>query len=178
MNSQSGKGGVAYIMKTDHGIAMPRAMQVDFSRVVQTVTDAEGGEVDSKAMWDIFANEYLETHSPVEQVSVTVNNAETEDKDASVTAKVIHEGTERTIEGSGNGPIAAYADALGNLGLDIEVLEYSQHARTAGDDAEAACYILATINGSSVWGVGIAGSTTYASLKALVSAANRAHSSL
>lgn len=178
VNSQSGKGGVAYIMKTDHGIAMPRAMQVDFSRVVQTVTDAEGGEVDSKTMWDIFANEYLETKSPVEQLSVSVQNAETEDKDATVTAKVIHDGEERSIEGTGNGPIAAYADALGNLGLDIEVLEYSQHARSAGEDAEAACYILATVNGSSVWGVGIAGSTTYASLKALVSAANRAHANL
>lgn len=178
VNSQSGKGGVAYIMKTDHGIAMPRAMQVDFSRVVQTVTDAEGGEVDSKTMWDIFANEYLETKSPVEQLSVSVQNAETEDKDATVTAKVIHDGEERSIEGTGNGPIAAYADALGNLGIDIEVLEYSQHARSAGEDAEAACYILATVNGSSVWGVGIASSTTYASLKALVSAANRAHANL
>lgn len=178
VNSQSGKGGVAYIMKTDHGIAMPRAMQVDFSRVVQTVTDAEGGEVDSKTMWDIFANEYLETKSPVEQLAVSVQNAETEDKDATVTAKVIHDGEERSIEGTGNGPIAAYADALGNLGIDIEVLEYSQHARSAGEDAEAACYILATVNGSSVWGVGIASSTTYASLKALVSAANRAHANL
>ncbi|MDK4240543.1 2-isopropylmalate synthase [Corynebacterium pseudodiphtheriticum] len=178
VNSQSGKGGVAYIMKTDHGIAMPRAMQVDFSRVVQTVTDAKGGEVDSKTMWDIFANEYLETKSPVEQLSVSVQNAETEDKDATVTAKVIHDGEERSIEGTGNGPIAAYADALGNLGIDIEVLEYSQHARSAGEDAEAACYILATVNGSSVWGVGIASSTTYASLKALVSAANRAHANL
>lgn len=178
VNSQSGKGGVAYIMKTDHGIAMPRAMQVDFSRVVQTVTDAEGGEVDSKTMWDIFANEYLETKYPVEQLAVSVQNAETEDKDATVTAKVIHDGEERSIEGTGNGPIAAYADALGNLGIDIEVLEYSQHARSAGEDAEAACYILATVNGSSVWGVGIASSTTYASLKALVSAANRAHANL
>lgn len=109
---------------------------------------------------------------------MSVQNAETEDKDATVTAKVIHDGEERSIEGNGNGPIAAYADALGNLGIDIEVLEYSQHARSAGEDAEAACYILATVNGSSVWGVGIAGSTTYASLKALVSAANRAHANL
>lgn len=178
VNSQSGKGGVAYIMKTDHGIAMPRAMQVDFSRVVQTVTDAEGGEIDSKAMWDIFANEYLDNTAPLEQISVSVKNAETEDQNATVTAQVVHNDEERSIEGTGNGPIAAYADALGTLGLDIEVLEYSQHARSAGEDAEAACYILATINGSSVWGVGIAGSTTYASLKALVSAANRAHASV
>ena len=177
VNSQSGKGGVAYIMKTDHGINMPRQMQVEFSGVVQAVTDSEGGEVNSKNMWDIFATEYLDTDSPVEQVSVRVDNAETDEDEAKVTATVIHDGKETTITGSGNGPVAAYANALEQLGIDAEVQEYSQQSRTAGDDAEAACYIYATVNGSAAWGVGIAGSITRASLKALTSAVNRSLSS-
>lgn len=174
VNSQSGKGGVAYIMKTDHGINLPRQMQVEFSGVVQQVTDSEGGEVNSKNMWDIFATEYLDTVAPVEQVSMRITNAETEEDEATITATVLHEGTEKTITGTGNGPVAAYANALEQLGIDVEVQDYSQQSRTAGDDAEAACYIYATVNGSAAWGVGIAGSITRASLKAVTSAVNRA----
>ena len=174
VNSQSGKGGVAYIMKTDHGINLPRQMQVEFSNVVQAVTDSEGGEVNSKNMWDIFATEYLDVREPVEQVTVHVENAETDEDQATVVATVIHEGQEKEITGAGNGPVAAYANALEQLGIDAEVQSYSQQSRTAGDDAEAACYIYATVNGSAAWGVGIAGSITRASVKALTSAVNRA----
>lgn len=174
VNSQSGKGGVAYIMKTDHGINLPRQMQVEFSNVVQAVTDSEGGEVNPKNMWDIFATEYLDVREPVEQVTVHVENAETDEDQASVTATVIHEGQEKEVTGTGNGPVAAYANALEQLGIDAEVQSYSQQSRSAGDDAEAACYIYATVNGSAAWGVGIAGSITRASLKALTSAVNRA----
>ncbi|WP_293771974.1 2-isopropylmalate synthase [uncultured Corynebacterium sp.] len=174
VNSQSGKGGVAYIMKTDHGINLPRAMQGEFSAAVQEVTDSEGGEVNSKAMWDIFAREYLDRTAPLEQVSTSIQNAETTDGDVTLTATVIYAGQESTITGKGNGPIAAYANALEGLGIDFEVIEYSQQARTAGDDAEAACYVAADVNGSQVWGVGIAGSTTNASLAAMTSAINRA----
>ncbi|MGV0869820.1 2-isopropylmalate synthase [Corynebacterium kalidii] len=175
VNSQSGKGGVAYIMKTDHGIDMPRPMQVEFSGVVQAVTEAEGGEVNSKAMWDIFTGEYLERTSPLEQISVTVDGPQTEGSETKVTAEIEWEGTARTIQGRGNGPIAAYCNALESVGVDVEVQEYFQHARTAGDDAEAAAYVLAEIDGQQVWGVGIAGSITYASLKAITSGVNRAH---
>ncbi|MBV7293524.1 2-isopropylmalate synthase [Corynebacterium sp. TAE3-ERU16] len=175
VNSQSGKGGVAYIMKTDHGIALPRPMQVEFSATVQAVTDSEGGEVNSKNMWDIFAGEYLDRRAPLEQVSVRVDAAETENDQATVTAHVIHNGEEQTVTGHGNGPVAAYANALETLGIDVEVQDYSQHARTAGDDAEAAAYVYADVNGTRVWGVGIAGSITYASLKAITSAVNRAN---
>ena len=174
VNSQSGKGGVAYIMKTDHGIKMPRAMQPEFSNVVQAITDAEGGEVNSKHMWDIFNQEYLERTNPLEVTSFDIDNAEAEDEDASVDVTVIYNGKESKISGHGNGPIAAYANALEKLDIDFEVLEYSQHARTAGDDAEAACYIGADVNGMKMWGVGIAGSTTRASLRAMTSAVNRA----
>ncbi|MCQ9352886.1 2-isopropylmalate synthase [Corynebacterium sp. 153RC1] len=174
VNSQSGKGGVAYIMKTDHGLALPRPMQVEFSSVVQAVTDSEGGEVDSKNMWDIFALEYLDKASPLEQVNVVIDAAQKEGDPVSITAIVGYNGEEREITGTSNGPIAAYAKALESLGIDVEVQEYVQHARTAGDDAESACYIYADVNGEKVWGVGIASSITYASLKAITSAVNRA----
>lgn len=174
VNSQSGKGGVAYIMKTDHGINLPRQMQAEFSSVVQAITDSEGGEVNSKEMWDVFATEYLDVTEPVEEVSIRIVNAETDADEVTVTATVIHEGSEKEITGTGNGPVAAYANALEQLGIDAEVQFYSQQARSSGDDAEAACYIYATVNGSAAWGVGIAGSITRASIKALTSAVNRA----
>ncbi|MGP6175552.1 2-isopropylmalate synthase [Corynebacterium sp. A21] len=173
VNSQSGKGGVTYIMKTDHGLNLPRAMQPEFSSVVQAVTDSEGGEVNSKNMWDIFATEYLDRSDVLELVSVKVDNAETENEEATVTAHLIHDGEEKTVVGHGNGPIAGYANALEQLGIDVEVQDYSQHSRTAGDDAESAAYIYAEVNGTTTWGVGIAGSITYASLKAVTSAINR-----
>ena len=174
VNSQSGKGGVAYIMKTDHGLNLPRAMQVEFSSVVQAVTDAEGGEVNSKAMWDIFAGEYLDRTAPIEPISLTVEGGKSDDDDSQVTVHLVHNGEEKTLTGHGNGPVAAYANALESVGIDLEVQDYSQHSRTAGDDAEAAAYIRAEVNGQKVWGVGIASSITYASLKAVTSAANRA----
>lgn len=173
VNSQSGKGGVAYIMKTDHGINMPKAMQPEFSAVVQNITDSEGGEVNSKNMWDIFASTYLDLDTPLELGNYHIDAAEAEDQDTRVAATVTYEGTQRDIEGAGNGPIAAFANALEQIGIDFEVQDYSQRARTAGDDADAACYIYADVDGTSAWGVGIAGSTTRASLEAIVSAVNR-----
>ena len=173
VNSQSGKGGVAYIMKTDHGINMPKAMQPEFSAVVQNITDSEGGEVNSKNMWDIFASTYLDLDTPLELGNYHIDAAEAEDQDTRVAATVTYEGTRRDIQGAGNGPIAAFANALEQLGIDFEVQDYSQRARTAGDDADAACYIYADVDGTSAWGVGIAGSTTRASLEAIVSAVNR-----
>lgn len=173
VNSQSGKGGVAYIMKTDHGINMPRAMQPEFSAVVQNITDSEGGEVNSKNMWDIFAATYLDLDSPLELTHYRIDAAEEDGQDTRVAATVTYEGAEREIEGAGNGPIAAFANALERIGIEFEVQDYSQRARTAGDDADAACYIYADVDGTSAWGVGIAGSTTRASLEAIVSAVNR-----
>lgn len=174
VNSQSGKGGVAYIMKSDHGLNLPRSMQVDFSSVVQAVTDSEGGEVNSKAMWDIFAGEYLDRETPLEQIALTVDAPQVESDETRVQARIVYNGSEQVVSGHGNGPLAAYANALEELDINVEVQEYSQHARTAGDDAEAAAYVLADVNGMKVWGCGIAGSITYASLKAVTSAVNRA----
>ncbi|OHO33154.1 2-isopropylmalate synthase [Corynebacterium sp. HMSC034B08] len=175
VNSQSGKGGVAYIMKTDHGINIPKAMQPEFSAVVQNITDSEGGEVNSKNMWDIFAQTYLDLDTPLDLASYRIDAAEEEGEDTRVSAVVSYEGARREVQGSGNGPIAAFANALEHIGIDFEVQDYSQRARTAGDDADAACYIYADVDGTSAWGVGIAGSTTRASLEAIVSAVNRSY---
>ncbi|MDY5786393.1 2-isopropylmalate synthase [Corynebacterium sp.] len=172
VNSQSGKGGVAYIMKTDHGITMPKKMQPEFSAIVQAITDKEGGEVNSKNMWDIFATTYLDADSPLELVDYEVTG-EDHEVIAHVNAQVEYMGTHHQVTGTGNGPVAAFAQALESLGVDFEVQDYTQRSRTAGDDAEAVCYIYAEVNGARAWGVGIAGSTTRASLEAIVSAANR-----
>ncbi|MGV0394933.1 2-isopropylmalate synthase [Corynebacterium uberis] len=174
VNSQSGKGGVAYIMKTDHGMHLPRPIQVEFSQAIQAVTDAEGGEVSSKSMWDIFAQEYLEPDSPLNLEHISVDNPAADSGDVTATVEVTFKGEARQITGTGNGPVAAYTNALESLGVDVEVQDYSQHALTAGDDADAACYVRAFVNGTSAWGVGIASSTTAASIRAVNSAINRA----
>ncbi|WP_066907705.1 2-isopropylmalate synthase [Millisia brevis] len=178
VNSQSGKGGVAYIMKADHGLVLPRRLQIEFSRAVQQVTDGEGGEVTPKEMWDIFAEEYLNPIRPLERMRQRVTASEIDGGTDTVTAVVLVDGVEREITGSGNGPVAAFVDALAGIGFQVGVLDYGQHALSAGDDAQAAAYVEANVlrpdgESISVWGVGIAPSTTTASLRAVVSAVNR-----
>ncbi|WP_186627229.1 2-isopropylmalate synthase [Rhodococcus sp. BP22] len=179
VNSQSGKGGVAYIMKSDHGLALPRRLQIEFSQAVQRITDGEGGEVSPKEMWDVFAEEYLSPVRPLERIKQRVIAAETDGGTDSIVATILLDGVEQDITGSGNGPLAAFVDALSTVGYDISVLDYSEHAMSAGDDAQAAAYVEASVTGPSgtavtVWGAGIATSITTASLRALVSAVNRA----
>ena len=174
VNSQSGKGGVAYIMKTDHQLKLPRRLQIEFSQAVQRVTDTAGGEVSAKAMWDVFATEYLTPITPLERVRQKVVASETDGGLDSLTAVVKLDGVEKEIEGSGNGPLAAFVDALSEVDLDVRVLDYSEHALTGGEDSSAAAYVEAAVGGSVVWGVGIAPSITTASLRAVVSAVNRA----
>lgn len=174
VNSQSGKGGVAYIMKTDHGIDMPKAMQPEFSAVVQNITDSEGGEVNSKNMWDIFATTYLDLDAPLELHSFRTSDEESTDATTTgIRASVTYNGQDHYVAGVGNGPIAAFANALEHIGINVEVQDYSQRARSAGDDADAACYIYADVDGKRAWGAGVAGSTTLASMQAIVSAVNR-----
>ena len=175
VNSQSGKGGVAYIMKTDHGMTLPRRLQIEFSREIQKLTDGEGGEVSPKEMWDVFAEEYLHPIRPLERMRQKVDASEVDGGDDHITAVVKIDGVEREISGTGNGPLAAFVNALGPAGFDVRVLDYSEHAMTAGDDAHAASYVEAEVNGEPVWGVGVASSITTASLRAVVSAVNRAH---
>ncbi|QIS01220.1 2-isopropylmalate synthase [Nocardia brasiliensis] len=175
VNSQSGKGGVAYIMKTDHGLALPRRLQIEFSQAVQRITDGEGGEVTPKEMWDVFAAEYLSPIRPLERIRQKVTASETDGGTDTIAVVVKVDGVEQEITGTGNGPLAAFIDAIATVGFDVRVLDYSEHAMSAGDDAQAAAYVECAIGDKVVWGVGIATSITTASLRAVVSAVNRAH---
>ncbi|MGP4054646.1 2-isopropylmalate synthase [Mycobacterium sp. 4D054] len=177
VNSQSGKGGVAYIMKADHGLVLPRRLQIEFSRVIQLIAEGsggEGGEVSPKEMWDAFYEEYLAPIRPLERMRQKVDAAEIDGGTDTITAVVKVDGEEREIVGAGNGPLAAFVDALGAIGFHVNVLDYSEHAMSAGEEAQAAAYVEAAIGGKTVWGVGIATSITTASLRAVVSAVNRA----
>ncbi|KAA9154044.1 2-isopropylmalate synthase [Amycolatopsis acidicola] len=171
VNSQSGKGGVAYIMKTEHQLDLPRRLQIEFSQVVQRHTDSEGGEVDPATMWHAFATEYLERETPLRLISqhVTANGQ------YDLTATVRVDGEEQEITGRGNGPIAAFFDALATIGYDIRLMDYSEHTMTPGDDSKAASYIECAIDDKVYWGVGIDSSIVTASLRAVVSAVNRAN---
>jgi 2-isopropylmalate synthase len=177
VNSQSGKGGVAYIMKADHGLVLPRRLQIEFSRVIQQIAEGlggEGGEVSSKEMWDAFADEYLAPVRPLERIKQRVIGSEVDGGIDVIEATVNLDGVETEIRGEGNGPLAAFVDALGTVGVDVHVLDYSEHAMSAGEEAAAAAYVEASVGGRTVWGVGIATSITTASLRAVVSAVNRA----
>jgi 2-isopropylmalate synthase len=171
VNSQSGKGGVAYVMKAEHGLDLPRRLQIEFSRVIQEVAETYGGEVTPEQIWDCFAVEYLRP-GPVEVVghqSISEN-----EESERLQVKLLLEGADRTAVGTGNGPIASFVDALAGLGIDIRVLDYDEHAVGAGADARAASYIEAAVGDRVLWGVGIHPSIVTASLRAVASAANRA----
>ncbi|SDR03057.1 2-isopropylmalate synthase [Thermostaphylospora chromogena] len=176
VNSQSGKGGVAYIMKTDHKLDLPRRLQIEFSRIIQARTDAEGGEVTPEQMWEIFADEYLPSATKRwgRLGLLAHRNVSTVDGKDKISADVRLDGEIREVEGIGNGPISAFCDALGTLGIDVRVLDYTEHAMSAGTDAKAASYVECQIGEKTLWGVGIDASATTASLKAIVSAVNRA----
>jgi 2-isopropylmalate synthase len=171
VNSQSGKGGVAYIMKADHHLDLPRRLQIEFSRVVQARTDAEGGEVTPAQMWEAFAAEYLSAGALTLQAHRTSSAVDAKD---AVTAEVSVDGQARQIEGVGNGPISAFCDALGSLGIDVRVLDYTEHALSAGSDAQAAAYVECEVGGQARWGIGVDTNTVTASLRAVLSAVNRA----
>jgi 2-isopropylmalate synthase len=171
VNSQSGKGGVAYIMKADHHLDLPRRLQIEFSRVVQARTDAEGGEVTPAQMWEAFAAEYLSPGAVTLQAHRTSSAVDAKD---AVAAEVSVNGQARQIEGVGNGPISAFCNALGSLGIDVRVLDYTEHALSAGSDAQAAAYVETDVGGRALWGVGIDTNTVTASLRAVLSAVNRA----
>lgn len=125
-------------------------------------------------MWDAFADEYLNPITPLERMHQKLIAAETDDGTDRIEAVVLVDGVETEIAGEGNGPLAAFVDALGHIGVQVNVLDYSEHAMSAGEEAQAAAYVEAQIGGNTVWGVGIAPSITTASLRAVVSAVNRA----
>jgi len=169
VNSQSGKGGVAYIMKSEHHLDLPRRMQIEFSGVVQRHTDDAGGEVGPQRMWEIFEQEYLTPR----RVVVSAYSVSTVDGKVEIAADAkFDEGAVR-LEGVGSGPIEAFTHALRDHGIGIRILDYAEHALTAGDDAQAAAYVECEIDGEVRWGVGIDTSILTASLKAVTSAVNR-----
>jgi 2-isopropylmalate synthase len=174
VNSQSGKGGVAYLLKAEHKLDLPRRAQIEFSRVIQERTDAEGGEMTSDEIWDVFQAEYLDRERPLELNSVHTSSAAGE-RDA-LDVNVYVDGELRTLHGEGNGPIAAFVTAINGLdqNFDVRVLDYAEHALSSGGDAVAAAYVECLVHDTVYWGVGIDANIVTASLKAVISAVNRA----
>ena len=177
VNSQSGKGGVAYIMKSEHNLDLPRRLQIEFSRVVQAHTDADGGEVGADELWRIFRLAYLRADGPLQLVGV--DSSAMSDGRNTLTARVVSGGRPRTISGEGNGPVSAYVDAISGLGHRVRVLDYAEHALSAGGDALAAAYVECEVgegeDATVVWGVGMDVNIVVASLQAVTSAVNRTH---
>ena len=171
VNSQSGKGGVAYLMKTEHAMDLPRRLQIEFSQVIQRVTDVDGGEVTPEQMWDVFAAEYLQPRTPLALVG---HESTTDDGEVEVRSRIRVNGSEQVVRGRGNGPIAAFVTALGGIGYQIRVLDYAEHALSSGGDARAAAYLEVTVGDRTLWGVGVDANIVTASLRAVLSAVNRA----
>ncbi|WP_344646323.1 alpha-isopropylmalate synthase regulatory domain-containing protein, partial [Streptomyces durmitorensis] len=176
VNSQSGKGGIAYVLQNDHKLDLPRRMQVEFSKIIQTKTDTEGGEVTPDAIWGIFQDEYLPNPAnPWGRIQVK-NGQTTTDKDGTdtLTVEATVDGEDTVLTGTGNGPISAFFHALQGIGIDVRLLDYQEHTMSEGASAQAASYIECAIGDKVLWGIGIDANTTRASLKAAVSAVNRA----
>lgn len=180
VNSQSGKGGISYLMKSEKDLDLPRRLQIEFSQVVQHHTDDSGTEVTADALWRIFTDEYLPVDAAsdlapwgrfaLRGTSITT----TEDGRADLTVELVDNGVERTVHAAGNGPIAAFVAALGEVGVQVQVLDYAEHALSAGGDATAAAYVECAVGDQTLWGAGIDPSISTASLKAIISAVNRA----
>ncbi|MBD2760157.1 2-isopropylmalate synthase [Yimella sp. cx-573] len=179
VNSQSGKGGSAYILKSEYGLDLPKRLQIEFSGVVQKRTDTAGGEVTPAQLWELFCDEYLPSTDAESKgwgrfrpIGHTVDST-SEGRDHLV-AQLLDHGQEITLEGWGNGPIAAFVDALSTIGIDARVLDYAEHAMSAGGDAKAASFVEVATGDRVLWGVGVHSSIVKASLTAILSAVNRA----
>jgi 2-isopropylmalate synthase len=171
VNSQSGKGGIAYLMETEHGMVLPRRLQIEFSRTIQTITEDTGTEISPEALWAAFEAEYFPAAVSVRLATHEVTTSESGTK---VVAQVLVDGVRTKVVGEGNGPLSAFVHALAHdLGVELSVHDYAEHAVSAGTDAQAVAYVEADADGTVRWGVGIDGSIITASLKAVVSALNR-----
>ena len=173
INSQSGKGGVAYVMDAEHGLDLPRNLQVEFSKTVQAITESTGTVIRPGEMWDVFSQTYLPDDAGLRLIGSEVT---TGGKRTTVTAQLLVDGRPQTVLGEGNGPIDALVSGLRReLGVEFEVRDYREHALTSGSEASAVAYVEAEgPDGSTWWGVGMDSSILDASLGAVVSAANRA----
>ena len=170
VNSQSGKGGVAYVMKTGHSLDLPRRLQIEFSKHIQLRTDEEGGEVSPAEIWETFNREYL---APGEVELLDHQSSSVVDGKHRLAAELSITGTPQEVEGTGNGPISAFCAALASIGVDVRVLDYAEHALTEGTDAQAAAYVEVATGDQVLWGVGVDTNTATASMRAILSAVNR-----
>jgi 2-isopropylmalate synthase len=176
VNSQSGKGGVAWLLKSEHGLDLPRGLQVEFGQVVQRITDGEGGELAPARLWREFEAAYLTATLPYELVGYR-NESGADDGDGTdtIAARIRERGVERVITASGNGPIDAFTRALGeHCGVAVRLRDYHEHAMSGGANATAAAYVDLDVDDVAVWGVGIHPNIVTASLRAILSAVNRA----
>ncbi|MGW5854629.1 2-isopropylmalate synthase [Micrococcus sp. 2A] len=178
VNSQSGKGGVAYLLKSEHKLDLPRRAQIEFSHVIQELADAQGGEVSGADLWKVFQDEYLPAEDAADRWGRyrigSVESASDEDGGFRMTVELAVDGRVETRTATGNGPIDAFLAILAQDGTDVRVLDYTEHALSEGGSAMAAAYVEAAVGDRVLWGVGLDHNTTTASLKALVSAVNRA----
>ena len=172
INSQSGKGGISYILEQDYGVTLPRRMQIDFSQVIQKQADETGKELDSKEIWESFENYYLKNNS--KKISYNSHEIQSSKEKDVIKLSLIEENKEIQIEGTGNGPIDAFINALNDhLSSDFKVSDYHQHSISSGSDASAAAYIEIQNKNSSDWGAGIDQNTTVASYKAILNCINK-----
>ena len=183
VNSQSGKGGVAYLLGTTRKLELPRRLQIEFSRIVQRHTDTYGGEVDGARLWSIFADEYLPAAAAPEaelsrwgrfELRGATLTSTGDDEDSTLTVTLVDGGEEKHLTAAGNGPLDAFVTALEGTGLSVRILDYAEHALSEGHDAKAASYVECEVDGQVLWGVGIDPSITTSSFKAVISAVNRA----
>ncbi|SHH03845.1 2-isopropylmalate synthase [Massilia sp. CF038] len=172
VNSQSGKGGMAYLLEQEYGLALPRRLQIEFARAVQAETDASGREIDAAGIYAIFARTYLERTTPWAYISHQLSEDSSRAVPVQISVSLDQHGAAQQRTGSGNGPIDAFVDALG---LEIKLMDYHEHAIGAGADARAACYVEVRVaGGPTVFGCGIDPNIVTASFKAVLSALNRA----
>ena len=172
INSQSGKGGISYILEQDYGVTLPRRMQIDFSQVIQKQADETGKELDSKEIWESFENYYLKNNA--KKISYNSHEIQSSKEKEVIKLSLLENNNEIQIEGTGNGPIDAFINALnGHLSSDFKVSDYHQHSISSGSDASAAAYIEIQNKNSSDWGAGIDQNTTVASYKAILNCINK-----
>ena len=172
INSQSGKGGISYILEQDYGVTLPRRMQIDFSQVIQKQADETGKELDSKEIWESFENYYLKNNS--KKISYNSHEIQSSKEKDVIKLLLLEKNKEIQIEGTGNGPIDAFINALNDhLSSDFKVSDYHQHSISSGSDASAAAYIEIQNKNSSDWGAGIDQNTTVASYKAILNCINK-----
>jgi 2-isopropylmalate synthase len=173
VNSQSGKGGVAYVMQSEYGFDLPRRMQMEFSQAIQVHTDASGKEVSTEEIHEIFRREYHPDYQPRQRLIVDDHSTTYIGETLTLDATIAVDGVDQKVAGTGNGPLSAFADALASVGVEVEVLDYHEHALSAGQNAQAAAYVECAIGGRTVWGAGVHPNIVLATMRAVASAVNR-----